>query len=152
MANEKYTADQMIDALKYAQGMVTHAADRLGCSYNTMVKYIEKYPTVRAAYKQLQERTLDNVELRLLKAVNNDDLTAIIFFLKTQGKRRGYTERIDHTIFTADQLRKFEQLAERLNKTTPELFEEMVNVLGAELSADVETGSAHISADASGGK
>ena len=54
--NEKYTTQQMINALQYAQGFITHAADRLGCSYDTMRRYIRVHPTVKEAYVQLQER------------------------------------------------------------------------------------------------
>lgn len=144
---EKYTQQQMIDALKFGQGFVTHAADRLGCSYNTMERYVDKYPAVKRAKKDAAERTLDNVELRLLKAVNADDLTAIIFYLKTQGKRRGYTERVDHMIFTKEQMQRFEEMAEILGKTMPELFEDMVNVLGAELTSDTHANSAKDDAD-----
>lgn len=40
----------------------------------------------------------DLAESKLLKAINNEDLTAIIFYLKTKHKKRGYVERSSQEI------------------------------------------------------
>ena len=42
---------------------------------------------------EARENTLDFVESKLMKAIDDGNLTAIIFFLKTRGKSRGYSER-----------------------------------------------------------
>ena len=44
-----------------------------------------------------KEAIIDNVESRLLSAVNDDKLDAIKFFLRTIGKKRGYVERSEIT-------------------------------------------------------
>jgi hypothetical protein len=92
MAN-KYTAEQMADAVKKGKGILAAAATSLGCTRQTVAAYIERYPTVKAAHDEARESTIDFVESRLLKNIDSGDTTAMIFYLKTQGKRRGYVER-----------------------------------------------------------
>jgi|TARA_R110000772_G_scaffold67961_1_gene150529 hypothetical protein len=45
-----------------------------------------------------QEDLLDNAESKLQEHINNDDKICTMFFLKTKGKSRGYSERqeIEH--------------------------------------------------------
>ena len=47
-----------------------------------------------------RESSVDLAESELMKAIRAGNMTAIIFFLKTQGRSRGYVERSDHD-FTA---------------------------------------------------
>src|SRR5688572_8703617 len=98
MANEKYTAEQMIKALQATKGMITLAARHLGCSHVTVLRYIEQYPTVKAARDQERDKMGDAVELALYdEAVNKRNTAALIFMAKTLFKDRGYVERQEHT-------------------------------------------------------
>ena len=49
------------------------------------------------AIEESEESVIDNVESKLLAAVNDDKLDAIKFFLRTKGKKRGYVERQEIT-------------------------------------------------------
>jgi len=51
------------------------------------------YPSLKEVLSEAREIALDHVESKLMKAIDDGNLTAIIFFLKTQGKSRGYSER-----------------------------------------------------------
>jgi hypothetical protein len=91
---DQYTAQQMIDALIEAKGMVTIAARKVPCTYRTMKRYIDKYPSVAQAQKEQREQMGDAVELALYdEAVNKRNTAALIFLAKTQFKDRGYVER-----------------------------------------------------------
>lgn len=90
---EKYTAEQMIEVIQQAEGNLTDAARLLQCSRTTMHKYVNKYATVRQAYEEETEKAVDFAEGRLMKEIRKGNITAIIFFLKTKGKHRGYVER-----------------------------------------------------------
>jgi hypothetical protein len=96
MANAKLTAGEVIEALKKHQGLAALAADSLGVHFTTIYNYRDKYPSVAEAMTQLREKRKDVVEGKLWSRINSDDTTAIIFFLKTQAKDRGYVERYEH--------------------------------------------------------
>lgn len=98
MAAEKFTAEQVAEALTETRGMKTLAAKRLGCAYNTIVRYINKYASVREALDRAHESLGDQVELALFdEAVNKRNTAALIFLAKTKFKSRGYVERVETT-------------------------------------------------------
>ena len=94
---ERYTAAEMAAAVYEAKGLCSIAAKRLGCDPATVRNYAAKYPTVREAINQAREDLKDFAESKLLRRMDDDDLTAIIFFLKCQAKDRGYVERQELT-------------------------------------------------------
>jgi hypothetical protein len=99
MASEqKYTKEQVIDAIKRSRGFISQAAKILKCTNATVYHYKERYSEVEDAIKNERESLLDFAESKLLENINNNDNAAIIFFLKTQGKHRGYSEREQITI------------------------------------------------------
>ena len=93
MATEKFTAGEIIEAIKKNNGIMAKAAQGLGCSRTTIANYINNYPTVKAAYDEANETNIDFVESKLMSNISNGDTTAIIFFLKTKAKNRGYVEK-----------------------------------------------------------
>lgn len=98
MANKpQFTAGEIIEALKKHQGLAALAAESLGVNVQTIYNYRDRYPTVAEAIVHLKEKRIDVVEGKLWSRINSDDTTAIIFFLKTQAKARGYVERQEIT-------------------------------------------------------
>ena len=87
------TAKQMILAIEEAQGYVTKAVSILDISRTSFYTYLKRYPTVQQAMDDAREQRHEWVESKLMKAIKNDNLTAIIFYLKTQAKHMGYVER-----------------------------------------------------------
>jgi len=87
------TAKRIIKALEKAHGLVGLAADFAGIHRNTVSKYIREFPSVAEAVEDARERLYDTVESKLYERIEAGDLTAIIFFLKTRCKHRGYTEK-----------------------------------------------------------
>ena len=47
---------------------------------------------------EADESMLDFAESKLIEHINNNDITSLIFFLKTKGKKRGYIERSEHDV------------------------------------------------------
>lgn len=88
----KYTYEEVRQALTDCRGMVTYAAKKLGTTWDTLTKYIKENPKLESHIIALQERRLDYAESKLDSLIDKEDKTAIIFFLKTKGKKRGYVE------------------------------------------------------------
>lgn len=93
----KFTQAQVAEALRETRGMVSLAADRLQCSQQSVRNYIERYPALTGVLADQRERMTDVAELKLAQAIQNGDAWAVCFYLKTQGKSRGYVERSEVT-------------------------------------------------------
>ncbi len=102
--NGKYTAQQMIDALRATKGMVHMAARHLGCAHTTVYRYIDKYPTVRQAQEDESGKMGDMCELKLYDAAQKGESWAVQFALRTKFKNRGYVERQEITGKDGDKL------------------------------------------------
>lgn len=97
MAKKAYTAQQVIDALVEADGYVSKAASILRCTAQTVYNYRDRYATVAEAWEDIREKRHDFVENALHRQIKDGNITAIIFYLKTQAKDRGYVERREVT-------------------------------------------------------
>ena len=79
-------------AISGSGGIVSTIASRLKCDWHTADKYIKKYD-LQEDVRAEKESLLDFAESQLLANIKNGDTTSILFYLKTQGKKRGYIER-----------------------------------------------------------
>jgi hypothetical protein len=94
---QRYTAADIIDALKKTKGMVYLAAKELGCSHTTIYNYMKRYVSVREEHEYQRGELLDIAELKLREAVMTGQPWALQFALRCLGKDRGYTERTEVT-------------------------------------------------------
>ena len=92
-----YTTAQVIQAIRDTRGLTSLAASRLRCSAETVRNYCRRYPTVAQAMREERESMLDVAELSLFTAIQEREAWAVCFFLKTQGRERGYIERHEVT-------------------------------------------------------
>ena len=88
-----YKLAEIEAALREARGMVYVAAKRLGCSPNTIKARLEKSEALRDSLTAERGFAGDTAELKLYQAVQNGDAWAIQFYLRTQGRARGYADR-----------------------------------------------------------
>ncbi len=89
----KYDLREIALALLLSRGIVSTAAQRLGCRTSTVSWFMERYPEVEEAARRGRELRIDLAEQALDHKVAQGDIVAILFTLKTQGKDRGYVER-----------------------------------------------------------
>jgi hypothetical protein len=106
MPAEKFSVEQIKASLTAARGFISQAAVNLGCEQVTIRNYIKRHPELNDVLKEQRESLLDFAESKLIQLIKEGDKTAIIFFLKTQGRARGYYEKVEqNTTFNLD---KFE--------------------------------------------
>ncbi len=98
MINDKYTLDEITNALKKANGFVSVAAKNLNCDSRTVYNYLNKYPELKELLSEIRSNTLDYAESKLLQHIDKDNFNALKFFLETQGKNRGYSVRTENLI------------------------------------------------------
>lgn len=104
---------EILEELEKQNGIVTIACKNTGLPRSTFYNWATSDPEFKAAVDEIQEVAIDYVESKLMEKITGiwqetgkkDDEgepivykvppsdTAIIFFLKTKGKKRGYIER-----------------------------------------------------------
>lgn len=78
---------------------VSLTCDALKINRTTFYNWYNEKDEFRQMIDDSDESMIDFTESKLFQAINDDNLTAIIFFLKTKGKKRGY---IESQIISAD--------------------------------------------------
>lgn len=89
------TVAQAIEAIDGSGGYVSVIARRLGCSQRNVYKLRNKHASIEEALEEERAKQLDFAEGKLQEQIKSGNTTAIIFYLKTQGKDRGYVERVE---------------------------------------------------------
>lgn len=104
---------KLLEALEECHGIITDACNKAGVARASYYNWISEDPEFKAACEEAQEAAIDYVEGQLFKRISGVSVegadgevfeqppsdTAIIFYLKTKGKKRGYVERseVDHS-------------------------------------------------------
>lgn len=83
----------MIEALEKSLGIVTTACKTVGIARQTHYEWYREDADYKAAVDSIADIALDFAESKLHKSIENGSDTAVIFYLKTKGKKRGYVER-----------------------------------------------------------
>ena len=81
----------LLAAIEDSNGFVTTIAARLHCSWHAADNAIKASAAALQAIKDEEEKTLDFVEGKAIKKINEGDGAMIRFYLATKGKKRGYT-------------------------------------------------------------
>lgn len=112
MSNEQSdTKKAIIEALEAKHGIVTDACRLVGLSRSTYYDWLKNDADFKAAVDEVTETAIDFVEGKLYEKINGISVqtyntkgepviyeqapsdTAIIFYLKTKAKKRGYIEK-----------------------------------------------------------
>lgn len=92
---------KFLEALEVKMGVVSQASKLCGIPRSTHYKWMTEDPEYRKKAEELKDVALDFAENQLFVGMQEKNMTAIIFYLKTQGKNRGYVERTEqHVGFT----------------------------------------------------
>ena len=83
--------------LKGNGGNINDACNATSIARRTVYVWMNKEEWFKNSIEDIREISVDNVESALYKSAIEGNTTAQIFFLKTQGKSRGYIERQEIT-------------------------------------------------------
>ena len=93
-AGKKAISEKIIEK----RGNLTSVARAFGRSRTWLYNNLNgKYPELWGIVEEARESLVDDAESELHKQMFKGNITALIFFLKTQGKSRGYVERQEFT-------------------------------------------------------
>lgn len=96
IANKKDTLKKnLLKALENTYGIVTDACKQANISRSTYYKYYKQDKQFKADVDDINNTAIDFVESQLFKLIGEGNITGIIFFLKTRGKARGYSEKFE---------------------------------------------------------
>lgn len=88
-------SDRVAASLVELQGNVAAVARLYKVHRSSVQELIARKPALQSVVHDAREGMLDNAESALYRAVIAGEAWAVCFFLKTQGKKRGYIERVD---------------------------------------------------------
>tara|TARA_Y100001973_G_C5135378_1_gene300022 strand:- start:287 stop:667 length:381 start_codon:yes stop_codon:yes gene_type:complete len=85
--------ETLLKALEKSLGVVTIACKNSEIPRSTFYKWLKDDKDFKAKVKQIEDVALDFAESQLHKQIADNSTAATIFYLKTKGKNRGYTEK-----------------------------------------------------------
>ena len=90
---------EALEAIENSKGFITTIARRLGCNRSTVYRLRDRHESIRQAIEDEREKQKDYTEGKLFELIDDKNVPAVLFYLKTQAKDRGYIERqeLEHT-------------------------------------------------------
>lgn len=98
--NTDQTKKELLEAMVKSLGVVTKACEIAGYHRSTYYEHYNTDPDFAEACDECQDIALDFAESQLHKRISQGGDAAIIFYLKTKGRKRGYIERTEMGIDT----------------------------------------------------
>lgn len=95
----------MIQALESSLGVVSIACSKAEVSRETHYRWYREDPDYKSSVDNVKNICLDFVESKLFEQIRENNTTSTIFYLKTQGKNRGYIERQEVDLGTENHFR-----------------------------------------------
>jgi len=93
---------RMLEALERSLGVVTTAAKKADIARQTHYRWLKEDPEYAKSVKDIEDITLDFGESQLHMLMRDKNPAAVIFFLKTKGKARGYVESQEVVTYNPD--------------------------------------------------
>lgn len=104
------TQKMFLKVYEACMGNVSVSCKQANVGRSTYYKWMREIPSFKKNLENLKEGMIDFAESKLFQEIQKGNTTAILFFLKTQGKERGYVERTEQDVT----VNKFEELMKSL--------------------------------------
>ena len=86
----------ILAAIDSCGGIITTACEKVpDVSRTQFYRWLEQDHKFKEAVDSATEKIIDLAESSLIRNIRNGDTTSIIFYLKTKGKKRGYSQSVD---------------------------------------------------------
>lgn len=95
---DKLPISKIAEAYSKKAGNISATCAALGISRPTFYKMRRESQELDSMLNDVDESLLDFSESKLLEQIQDGNLTAIIFHLKTKGKKRGYIETVEQNV------------------------------------------------------
>ena len=118
MNKTEHTKKALLEALEKSLGIVTTACKKVGVGRTTYYDWYNNDSDFKDKVDDLKNVALDFAESQLHKQIQDNSTSATIFYLKTQGKKRGYIERQEVDLSSGN---------EQINKIEIEIIESKGN-------------------------
>ena len=92
--SEHLKKEILLKAIEKSLGIISTACEAVGVSRTTYYKYYNEDRDFKQSVDSISDITLDFAESKLFELIKEKNVTAIIFYLKTKGKKRGYVEKL----------------------------------------------------------
>lgn len=92
---QKERKETVLRALKKTLGNVSSACEKANVGRRTFYSWMADDPEFKADVQDIQDYEIDFVESKLKQEISDGNITGIIFYLKTKGKKRGYVEKVE---------------------------------------------------------
>lgn len=89
---------KILELLEFNAGNISDACMSANIARSTFYNWYNADIDFKTEVENIREGVIDFVESKLMNAIKDDNITAIIFFLKTRAKHRGYSERSEFNV------------------------------------------------------
>ncbi len=94
----KQKQKKFLEAFEKSYGVVSYACKAANISRQTYYNWRKTDPEFDVRANEIEETAIDIAEGKLFSQIGSGNITAIIFYLKTKGKKRGYVEQVDNRL------------------------------------------------------
>jgi len=123
------------DALEVCRGNMTKTAEHLDVSFTRLASMVDKSPDLMVQTMRHRSRLIDKAEDVLESHLDQGDLKAATFTLKTIGKDRGYVERHEQN----KEVRIEQKIDVRLDRLSSDQLRELRSIQQSAGTSDVIT-------------
>ena len=109
-AKREKKKDEFLEVYSQKANNVHLTCKTLGIERGTFYKWLKEDDEFKEKILNLEEGDIDSAETALKRQILDGNITAIIFYLKTKGKNRGYVERQELTGINGQKLFEVEIL------------------------------------------
>ena len=85
--------EKFLELLYLNMGNISETCRKMKITRQAVFYWAQRDEDFKIAFVEVEESLIDYTESKLFELIKEKNPTAIIFYLKTKGKKRGYVER-----------------------------------------------------------